>query len=259
MKKIMLIGIMMLLLSSLVAAYSPSMTYSVNPCISQKWANGTPLKITITGYACNKATDPWNYCDKVKAKAIIYFGDGWVQEDETYWGATWYNSHTEFVFTDWNTNKTGNFTMSLSVKSNDTAYTANYTYLDYEVVNKTYYDDNNWSQQYVWYGDCVTTGIVGGPAVIGDGGDAITRTLEGADDEWGWGTTLMWFLLMIIVGGAMLFFGGSMGVIAVGIVELCLLLIGMYLGFMPAWILYLLIFGAIMVVGLKVYKMIGGN
>jgi len=268
MKQIWIIGIMMLFLCSLVAAYSPSMTYEINPCTSspteydtpELWANGTALTIKITGYACNKPTDPWNYCDSVKARAIIYFGDGFVQEDNTYWSTTWYNSHTEFIFSNWDTGQLGTFNMSLSVKTNDTEspVTTNYTYIKFQVIDKDVYDAANRSEEYVEYGDCKTTGIVGGPGVT-PSGDAISTLLEGIEEQYNWSGVVIWILIMIVVGVSMMFFGGTMGIVPLIIVEFLLLLVGTYLTLIPIWILYLLVFVGVMIAGIKIYSIIGGK
>jgi len=265
MRKIWIFGIVMLFLCSLAYAYPAAMDFEINPCVSEPWGNHTPLSISITAYACNHPTDPWNYCDKVTAKATIYFADGNIQTDETYWG-NFYNSHTEFVFdtSKWSVNKTGNFSMRLYVKSNDTLYTANYTDLDFEVVNKTWYDSQNRSDEYVWYGDCVTTGVVGvGGTNVTGGEDAISIAFEGVEEQYGWGATLLWILVMVVVAVVMWFFtdefGSAAGLGVVILVEMCLLIVGMYLGFISAWLLYILLFIGTMVVAINTYKMIGGK
>jgi hypothetical protein len=244
------------------------MEYEINPCTGNattKIANGSPMSISITAYACNLETDPWSHCDKVAAKATIYFADSNIQVKETYW-TTWYSSHTEFVFdtSNWKINKTGNYTMRLYVKSNDTTFPTNYTDINFQVINKTYYDlpSVNWSNRYVWYGDCISTGEVGGGVTI-SANNSLTQTLEDIENEYGWTATLIWILVMIAVAIVMWFFtaefGSSAGFGAVIIVELCLLVVGMYLGFIPVWILWVLLLIGTFGAAYKIYKLFGGG
>jgi len=271
MRKIWMFGMLMLFLCSLAYAYPAAMDFEINPCVSYPWGNNTPLSISITPYACNQKTDPWNYCDKVAVKAAIYFANTNIQVDETYW-SSWYSSHTEFTFdsSHWNVNKTSgetdanliNFTIRIYAKSNDTLYTANYTDLSFQVINMSYYD--NHSLNYVWYGDCVTTGVVGAGGVNVTGGeDVISKSLKSVEEEIGWGTTLLWIMVMIIIAIVMWAstaeFGSAAGMGVVILVEFCLLIVGIYLGFVPAWILYVILLIGVMIAGSQLYKLIGGR
>jgi len=268
MRRMALWGIVMLLLCSIAFAYPASMTYEINPCVSKPFGNETPIGITLTAYACEDSTDPWNYCDKVQAKVALYYGDANIQWQS--YDAAWYNSHQEFYFDDFDINKTGDYIMRFYVRSNDTDFLWNYTDISFSVVDTTDYEvnplnytDETRSYEYSWFGDCTSTGLVGDTGTGVDGGDGVTATLEGIEEEYGWGAALVWVLIMIIVAVVLWFntaeFGSATGLGIIVLVEICLLIVGMYLGFVPAWILYTLLFVGVFGAGFKIYQMIGGK
>jgi len=255
MKKLLIFGLVILLLSTFVSAYAPSFTYEINPCVSNVTKTGldTTFRITITPYACNKPTDPWNYCDTVAIKAIVYSGDTNIQ---TYGWTDYKDSHQEIIVDNLLLNKTGNYSMFLYVRSNSSI--SNYTEIQYQIVNKTYYDSVNRSSEYVWWNNCTTTGA---NIDIEIPSNPISETLEGLESQYSWSSMLIWIMIMVVVGGMLWFFAGgsSSSSLVIVFIEICLLVIGTYLHFIPFWVLWLILFVVLLAAGYFGFSFLKGK
>lgn len=233
--------------------------YSVNPCLGQTWENGTDLTISILAKACpdNSKNYPSSNCSQVTAKASIYVGDSNIQTDTTYWG-NYYASGTTFTFDSWAVNKTGTYTIRLQTKSNDMADTGDIVDMTFNVAVSPVVV-NGTSILYVVYGDCVSEGsALGGTNITGT--DAITTIMDDAKSH-GFGYTVVWLVIMLVVAGLIWIGAAEYGMISVAMIafsEIILLFIGVYLGFI-SWLIVLFIgLIASAIVGKKIYDLFKG-
>jgi len=263
MKKIWLFGLVMLLLCSFAFAYNGVIwDYSVNPCIGQTWENGTDLTISVQVKACpdNSKNYPASNCSQVTSKAVIYVGTTSIQNDSSYWG-NYYESGTTFTFDTWNINRSigDPFTIRIYAKSNDVGDTGDIVDLSFNVdVSPVVANVTNVTN--VVYGDCVTNGGGGGGVNVTDGGDAITKIMDEAK-SYGFGYTVMWLILMLVIAGVIWVGAAEYGMLSAGIIafaEIIMLFVGVYLGFV-SWLIVLFI-GIIVaaIVGKKIYDLFKG-
>jgi len=262
MRKQWIFGIVMLLLCSFAFAYDSQIwEYSVNPCIGQTWENGTDLTISVLVKACpdNSKTYPPSNCSQVTSKVSIYTADTGLQINEDYWG-NFYVSGTEFTYDNWNVNKTGTYGIRIVTKSDDAGDVGDIVDMNFTVdISPIVANTTNISN--VVYGDCITEGGgSGGVSVPGSGGDAITAIMDEAN-EYGFGYTVMWIIIMLVVAIFIWIGAAEYGAISVGVialVELIMLFIGVYLGFISWLVILFLGLLAAIVLGKKLYDLFNG-
>jgi len=224
------IGLVMLfVMSSIVLSANPEITeWTINPCISSTWQNGTELEIRV------KVVDTDG--DQVSVRAILWYGNA-TEEQDRGWKA-FAGSGTEFLF------DTSNWTISkfadqeqikLYAKSNAGGDI-------FDTINMSF----SVGETGVEYGDCYSNDLPTAETNVTTGDDALTSAVDSLKDESagtlfsGMSSAVIWIFIMIFFSAVIWFTCGeskasglTLGVL--GIFNFIMLIIGVYMNFI-SWI-----------------------
>jgi hypothetical protein len=214
--------------------------YYVNPCLGSTWKINTSVEVRV------EVTDEDS--DQVRARAILYDGDS--NEIDTGW-SSYASSGTTFSF-PFIANKTIT-TSVLTIKATDS---------ENPLVNNTYSFDFSVGANGVEFGDCTTEIDI----IVGEEEEeevdenaptednAITSGIDALLGNTGIGGTLIWLLLMAVVGVSIWYYSNlqnnnpyiTLGVF--GVVEVLLFIAGVKLGYFGiGMIITLVVLGVILI------------
>lgn len=217
--------------------------YYINPCIDSTWKQNTTVEVRITPSDVDG--------DMVSARAILY--DGGTNEQDS----------------GWSNNVSSGATITFTFTANTTTAASTLTMQARDVENPTIIDDIpltfSVGTNGVEFGECFTEVDVQTPAEaanastsdvsLGDINDnSIRVTTRTMSDLSGLGEGVLWLLIMVIVAGSLWMYDSKddsshkLGIIS--IVEIGMLLIGVYLQLISAAVLIIFVVIGIIAVAL---------
>ena len=228
-----------------------------NPCVDAVWKLNTSVEVRIT------PTDTDG--DTVRAKAILYEGESFEQDS------------------GWSSFVSSGSTLTFSFKANHTGANYNLKLMATDSENNATIDEIEYSYSVatngVSFGDCTTSliGIVDSEIPISNvtteptANNIIDEQMQEVNDRTGLGTTIIWLIIMAIVGGALFTYNrqvdatdDKVALMVIGFVETILFVIGVKQSYISTGTLWTLILLSILVIGVVVTQRIflhrgGGN